>query len=195
MKFTRRRIVTRAPTATGIDANGDPTTTATVTRTARGDLILGNGTSEWPILQRDEATFEDVTSVALTAAYTDESTWEILLNGNSQIWCTVHTVALGAGGVTGLNVLFEFQDPDHPNLWIPSKEGINREANAATHTWGVAGIGDWLLASREEHRQFAKARVRFKAMAGTSDAATKILVSWHHNGGRSAGEILGNDPV
>jgi len=196
MKFVRNRIVDHVVVAGAFDANGNPTTTATETQAEMLDLVLGNGVSTWEVLQKDEATRETVTSIALptAAAFTDAGTFELDVNGNTQIFVTCHIKDLGAAALTGINVLIEFQDPDHPEFWIPSKEGINREANAATHAWALTGVGDYMVASRVEHRHFMKARVRFKALSGVADGDTNIQCSWHHDGGRSLGEIISNDP-
>jgi hypothetical protein len=135
-----------------------------------------------------------VISTALPAAFNDNVTIELQLNGNRQVFVTVNTAALGAAALTGVVVLIEFNDNDHPEFWIPSKEGINREADSATHQWVLTGVGSWVVASRKEHRHFTKARVRFQALGGAADAATRIFTSWHHDGGRSMGELAGNDP-
>jgi hypothetical protein len=144
-------------------------------------------------MQKDESTVATVTSVLTGIAFTAESTFDININGNQQIYVTVNTVALGANA-SGVGVLIEYQDPDHREFWIPSKEGINREASSALHEWVLTGTGNKVVASRVEHRHFVKARVRFKLIGGAADADTHVVCSWTHNGGRSPGELFLNDP-
>jgi hypothetical protein len=192
VKFTRPRIVTR--TVTGTDANGHPTTVPAISQTELADLILGDGTTH--TVRKRTKTFEisqesdSVVSVPITtAAFADI---EQPINGNSQIFLTVNIVALGA--LSGVTCRLEFQDPDHPEFWIPSKEGINREADAATHNWVLNAVGNHVLASRVEHNHFRKFRARFQANVANADATTEIVVSWHHNGKVSGPEDAQNDP-
>lgn len=194
LKFTRNRIVTRVPVAGSFDANGNPTTVASIAQTAVSDLILGNGSSSFSILQRDGSK-KTVESIALLSAYSPTTTFEVLVTGSDYLYVTVNTEALGAAALTGIVALMEFNDPDHPEYWIPSKEGVARDANLTSNEWSLVGVGNKIIKSRIEHFHFIKARVSFKALAGAADAATKIVVSWHHAGHISLGEISGNDPV
>lgn len=188
MRFGRPRIITH-PTA-GIDpATGLPHTTAVETQSEVTNLVLGNGTSTWDIVTgRDAETGnfvrQNVQSVALpAAAYDNEALFELGINGNKQIFVHVHTEALGATGLTGVTMVLEFNDPDYPNLWIPSSEGVGRANNFAAHEIALVGLGDWVVATREEHRQFTRWRARFRATAGAADANTQIIVGWAHDGG------------
>ena len=194
MKFTRPRIVIHTPSATGVDASGNPTTVASVSQTAIGDLILGNGsvhsvrkrTRSYEVSQQSDS----ITSLAFTTAgFTDI---EQPLNGSNQVFLTVNVVALGTSG--GLRCRLEFQDPDHPEFWIPSKEGINRESDAGTHNWDVVAVGNHILASRVEHHHFRKFRARFTSIDANPNDDTKIVVTWHHAGKISLPEDLNNDP-
>jgi len=193
MKFTRPRVITKLPVVGSFDVNGNPTYTESITSPAVSDLILGNGSSSFDVLQKD-GSHKSITSIALPAAYNDNATFEVKINGNTQIFVTINTVDLGAAALSGVKVLIEFADPDHPGFWIPSKKGVNRESSLSVHEWSVLGVGNKVVVSREEHKQFKLARVRFRANTGAADADTKIICSWHHNGGRSQGEIFTNDP-
>jgi hypothetical protein len=195
VKFVRPRIVVHDIVPGSFDVNGNPTTTPVVTQTALRDVILGNGTSVFPVLQRDGKNTLSITSLLLPAAYNDNVSLSINANGSNKIWVTVNTEALGAAGLTGVIALIEFQDPDHPTYWIPSKEGVARDSNLAANEWSLPGLGNRIIASREEHHHFVNARVRFRVLAGAADAATLIVVSWHHAGHRNWAEVIGNDPA
>lgn len=187
MRFQRERIVEHNPV--GVDLAGFPTTIAAVARTEVADLVLGNGAATFNVPQAD-GTFMAVLSTALPAAYDANAYFEILLKDNKQWFMHVHTRALGAGGLTGLVCVMEFEDPDHPGLWLASREGIARDAGFAAHEWTLLGLGNWCLATREEHMHFTKARARFHAAAGAAAAATNILCSFYLDGGQS---MLSND--
>lgn len=116
----------------------------------------------------------------LPAAYNDRSTFEVPLTGNGAVQVLISVQALGAGGLTGITFVIEFYDPDTAR-WYPSKEGVARTADLATHQWACNAVGDFILASRVEHNQFKAARVRFKASAGAADAATVIKCSYTGN--------------
>ncbi len=192
MKFTRKRVLRHEPHPTSVDANGNPTTTPVEDFKEVSDLILGDGSSVFSIPQKN-GTFSDVETVLVTqSAFTDEATFEILLNGNRQVFVHMIVEAFGAN-ITGIKTLIEFEDPDRVDVWMPSKEGVNREADITLHEWHIADTGMHILASRVEHRQFTKARVRFKAEGGAADADTKVLCTWHHDGGISRLGSLGND--
>lgn len=192
MKFIRPKIIRHDPVAGSFDANGNPTTTPVIVQTERTDLILGDGATSFDVIQKD-GSVKTVQTVDTTTAFSDENTWELQINGNRQIFVTLNVEDLGAAA-SGVRVLIEFQDPDHTEFWIPSKEGINRESSISTHEWALTGTGNWVVASRVEHRHFKVARVRFKMIGGDADASTKVVCSWTHDGGRSMGELYGNDP-
>lgn len=122
-------------------------------------------------------------NVALAADYTDEATFEVKLNGNGKLYLFVHALALGAT-MTGLTCLIEFRSPDNSLLWIPSKEGVSRDAGLGAHEWTMNGTGDWILTTRAEPRIFNKARFRFRLAdaSGAADGDTEIPVSWYHDG-------------
>lgn len=184
MRFQRPKIVDHV--FAGIAPSGLPYTTANVTQVRIDDLVLGDGSSVWSILTDEAAkTYESVTSIALTAAYNPNASFEILIRDQSQIFVEVHTVAFGAGGLTGIKLVIEFQDPDHPAFWVPSKEGVARTDTFANNEISLIGTGDWVVASRVEPMQSNKARVRFKAAAGNADAATEIICSFHLSGGQT----------
>ena len=180
MKFQRPAVVDH--TFTGIDpVTGFPTTTANVVQTRVDDLVLGNGAAH-NVLQAD-GSLAAVTSVALPAAYNTNALFEIRLHDNKQIFLSVNTVALGAAGLTGVTAVIEFNDPDYPAYWYPSREGVARDAGFAANEFTLLGVNSWVVASRIEHAQNLLARVRFHATAGAADAATMIVCSFHLDGG------------
>jgi hypothetical protein len=136
-------------------------------RAALSQVILGSGGG--------------ASNAALAAGYTDFSTFRINLSGNGQLWVSVHTAALGAAALTGVTLVVEFGDPDW-GLWLPSREGVSRDTTLTANEWTLLGVGNWLVASRAEHKHFQSARVRFRAAGGAADAATLIRVGWHHDG-------------
>ncbi len=194
MKFTRAQIIVHEPVDGPPDASGNPTTTAVITQEPLSDLILGDGTAHTVRKRTKEfgvsRESDSITSEIITTA----SFLDIVqpINGNNQVFLMVHVVALGAS--TGLDVRIEFNDPDHPEFWLPSKEAINRESNADTHTWVLTAAGDYLLASRVEHHHFRKFRARFRARGADADATTQIVVTWYHNGKISDMEYEVNSP-
>ncbi len=194
MKFTRSQIIIHDPVDGSTDANGAPTTTAVITQEPLSDLILGDGTvqtvrrrtKEFGISRESDSLTSEIIT---TAAFLD-----IVqpINGNSQVFLMVNAVDFGA--MTGLDVRIEFNDPDHPEFWIPSKEAINRESDANTHTWVLTSTGNYVLASRVEHHHFRKFRARFLARGANANSATKIVVTWYHNGKISDMEYELNSP-
>jgi len=183
MRFQRPQVTDH--NFVGIDPFGFPHTTAVVTQVRVDDLVLGNGTSVWNVLTEDELTYRQITSVALPAAYNNNAYFEILIRDQAQLFLEVHTVALGAAGLTGLTTVMEFQDPDHPEYWVPSREGVARDAGFAANELTLLGVGNWVVATRVEPLQARKARFRFHAPAGAADAATEIICSFHLSGGQT----------
>jgi hypothetical protein len=183
MKFQRPQIVDHV--FAGIAPSGLPHTTANITQTRVDDLVLGNGSSTWNLLQEDGKTYLTVTSVALPANYNANATFVAQIRDQSQMFLTVHTVVLGGGGLTGVKAFIEYNDPDHPEFWIPSKEGVARDAGAAANEFSLLGVGDWTVATRVEPMQAHLVRFRFKAAAGAADAATQIICSFAISGGQS----------
>jgi len=146
-------------------------------------LVLGNGAT-FNVLQ-DDGSIDAVVSIVLPAAYDANALFEINIHDNKQIFLTVNTVALGAAVLTGIVAVIEFNDPDHPAYWIPSREGVARDAGFAANEFTLLGLGNWNVASRLEHMQYHKARIRFHAAAGAADAATEIVCTFHLDGGQS----------
>jgi hypothetical protein len=180
MRFQRPQIVDHV--FAGIDpASGFPHTTANITQARVDDLVLGNGAAH-AVLQAD-GSFANVVSTVLPAAYNAVALFEIRLHDNKQIFLSMNTVALGAGGLTGVTAVIEFNDPDYPAYWYASREGVARDAGFAANEFTLLGIGNWCVASRIEHMQNALARVRFHATAGAADAASMIVCSFHLDGG------------
>jgi hypothetical protein len=183
MRFQKERVVDHAPA--GIDpVTGFPHTTAVVTQAGVDDLVLGNGASVWNVPQTDGSILA-VMSTALPAAYTADALFEIRLKDNRQWYMHVHTRALGGAALTGVVCVMEFEDPDHPGLWIPSRENVARDAGFAAQEWTLLGVTGWILTTREEHMHFHRARARFHAAAGAADAATEIVCSYYTDGGQS----------
>lgn len=131
----------------------------------------------------------------LPAAYTADSTFEYNINGCDQIYVGVAVIVLGGGGLTGVTLLISFQDPSDTTVWYPSKEpacsvaaGIEiplRIDTLANNEWPCIGVGNYLVSSRKEHKQFRKFRVQFRRTAGATDATTRIRAFWYHSGGEA----------
>jgi hypothetical protein len=164
VKFTRDRVLQTVDT-------GPSSQTTTVLHPEITDLLFTN------------ANAADGSTVALPAAYNETSTFEVDLNGNDQIYVLVYVDNLGGGGLTGVKLVIEWQSPDNTDVWVPSKEGVARDATYASNEWSVTALGSYLLASRKDMQQTHKARVRFQAVAGAADAATRIRAYWHPNSG------------
>lgn len=181
MQFKKTKVVSHDPVLGSFDPNGNPTTTAVVTQAEVTDLLFGDGTTSFTIT--DNSGQKVVQSIALPAAYNDASTFFGNVAGHTQIFLSVKVVALGAGGLTGITCLIEFKDPDYPDFWFPSKEGVARDTAAlATYEWACNGVQNYTIATRVEHPHFKMFRARFKKSAGNTDSATQILVSWQNNG-------------
>lgn len=185
MKFFRERLIHRVQN--GVLPNGGVATAVVVDQTERTDIILGNGSSSFNLRDPNDPSAPPaaVVSVPISTDF-DDNRYELDIANHSQIYVNAKVLALGAG-IDGLEVLIEFLDPDHVNddgtgLWIPSKEGVTREADESGCIWGPLTVGNFSLASRAEMFHFKKARVSFRASGGTADAATRIHVSWFHDG-------------
>jgi hypothetical protein len=181
--------------AGAFDVNGNPTTSAVETVSALSDLILGNGSSQKSVFRRKQDFSLSTERDVITTVNVDTGAWtdiEQQINANSQVFLNVHVRNLGA--MTGILCRLDFRDPDHPEFWIPSKEGINREASEASHTWTITATGNYVLASRLEHSHFRFFRARFQAQGASADADTDVVVSWYHNGKTSPVEYAVNDP-
>jgi hypothetical protein len=175
VKFTRERVLQTVST-------GPTSTTTTVVSPEVSDLLFTN------------ASALDGSTIALPAAFNLDATFEIHPYGAEQIFVHVHTSVLGGGGLTGIDVLIEFENPDWGlslpvvNRWIPSKEPANSAAGgvsvplrtdvAALQVWSCIGVGSFIVASRRENQHFEKARVRFRATAGAAGATTAIRCYW-----------------
>lgn len=189
MRFQRSRVVTHA--FAGVDPRGYPHYTAAQSRAAVEHLVFGNGASTPTIVTgiNSDGSLQTatVTTVALpAAAYTDVSTFEVNVKDNRQLFVHIYLKALGAAALTGVTGVIEFQDPHYPEIWIPSLEGVPRASAFAAHEYNALGVGNsFIMASREEHMHFQKARFRFRAAAGAADAATVIICTWFHDGGQS----------
>lgn len=180
MKFQRPQVVDHA--FTGIDpVSGFPYTTANITQARVDDLVFGDGTVH-NLLQTD-GSIAAVASTVLPAAYNANALFEIPIHDNKQIFLSVNTVALGAGGLTGITAVIEFNDPDYPAYWYPSREGVDRTAGFAANEFTLLGVNSWCVASRVEHMQNTLARVRFHIAGGAVDQTSMIVCSFHLDGG------------
>jgi hypothetical protein len=121
--------------------------------------------------------------------FTEAATVEQNLYGCAQVFVHVRIVNFGGAALNEIDFVIEFQDPDNPALWIPSKEPY-LDASTETPRW-TDGIGDnmWLLtglgesyvlATRKLHPHFRKFRVRaVGGKVGVADGTTDIRVFWH----------------
>lgn len=182
MRFVRDAIVLHP--ITGFKPDGTPVTTATTIQTALTDVVLGDGAASFATQWRDGSRPTILSTLLPTAAYDDDCTFYGNCNGATQIFVHLSTVALGAGGLTGVILLIEPQDPDHPDFYLPSTEGVARTATLAGHEITVLGLGNRILATRVEHFHFNRFRARFRASAGAAGVATQIWISWNSNGGQ-----------
>lgn len=187
MRLVRERITHREPN--GFTPQGVQAWKVIEDKPAVKAVILGDGSStfEVPILQRPsfgapQVIVETVTSIVVPDGdFDDEAVFEVNINGNSQLFLELNVVDFG-GAITTLSALIEFQDPDFPEFWLPSKEGIDRDGPLTDNIWEVTSTGVYLLSSRVEHKHFKKARFRFFA-DDAADGDTEIRVNWFHNGG------------
>lgn len=187
MKFFREQKSHRK--TIGITGAGTSATQVVIDQTPRREIILGDGSTSFKVYDPldSSAPFETIQTVALTTDFAVNQ-YVLNLSGNGQLFVTSQVVSLGGGGITALEVLIEFLDRDHmlearTEIWLPSKEGVARNAAAASYVWGPLAAGSYILASRIEPRHFLKARVSFRADAGVADAATRVHVGWFHDGG------------
>lgn len=187
-RLQRPRIV--AHNQTGTFQHGYPATTAAVTQTQVDDLLLGDGVSTQTI-QRPPVggvvqPIDTVTSQALPVVASGvEFQMEFDVYDFRQVFLNVHIVNFGAAGMTNLYVRVDKQSPEYPRFWVPSLEGIARNVGTAVgHTIGLAAVGNYVVASRQEHRHFQKVRFSFQADLAT-DGATEIWVSWYTDGAPS----------
>lgn len=194
MKFTRDRVIERAATGT-LGADGKPYTLPSVASPALSDLILGDGSASKTVFKRTQGFDVSKESESILTTNVDAGVWTDIIqpiNGNRQIYLTVNVVDLGA--MEGLMCRIEFQDPDHPEFWVPSKDGVNREAAESLHSWTLTQPGSYVLTSRLEHAHFRAFRARFQAVTTSANGDTNVVVSWHHDGKISPIEAFSNDP-
>jgi len=187
-RLQRPRIVTHNPT--GAFQHGAPVTAAAVTQTQIDDLLLGNGVSTHTI-QRSPVggvvqPVDTVTSQTLPVVATgNEFQMEFDIYDFRQVFLNVHIVNFGAAGMSNLYVRVDKQSPEYPRFWVPSLEGVARTVGTAVgHTIALAAVGNYVVASRQEHRHFNKVRFSFQADLAV-DAATEIWVSWYTDGAPS----------
>jgi hypothetical protein len=188
-RLQRPRIVTHNAVA-GAFANGEPCTAAAVAQTQVDDLLLGNGVST-QLIQRPPVggvvqPIDTVTSQLLPiVASGNEFQMEVNVYDARQVFLNVHVVNFGGGGMSNLYARIDKQSPEYPRFWVPSLEGIARNVGTAVgHTITMNAVGNYVIASRQEHRHFQKVRFSFQADLAV-DATTEIWVSWYTDGAPS----------
>jgi len=129
---------------------------------------------------------DTVTSQTLPVVATgNEFQMEFDIYDFRQVFLNVHIVNFGAAGMSNLYVRVDKQSPEYPRFWVPSLEGVARTVGTAVgHTIALAAVGNYVVASRQEHRHFNKVRFSFQADLAV-DAATEIWVSWYTDGAPS----------
>lgn len=182
MRFKRPQVITHI--GTGQYQNGEQTTTATETQTAMEHLVLGNGSAKTTVYGGGplSVTSQILPIAAATPAYVS---FDFNIEDNRQVFANVFIKNFGSGGMSELRTLIEFQDPHYPEFWIPSLEGVSRTTGTqAGHHHVATAVGNYIVASRQEHRHFRRVRFSFQADLAI-DAATEVWVTWHNDGAPS----------
>jgi hypothetical protein len=186
MKFRKKRVLEE--TFAGVSPEAKASTIITETQAEVTDAILGDGIG----------VHDGILTTPIIATYEDEATFLLNVNQHRQLY--VHIIVAAKGGLDQLGVAIEFEDKDRPGYWIRSREaqspGTFRDQPPASREWVLAHDGtvpqdlsdgdSFIVASGVEHRNFTRARVRFRAVSGDADGDTKVLTSWYHDGGVSA---------
>lgn len=148
------------------------------------DLLLSNP-GQTRVLQRPDGSIDTVPAITLPVAPGAFTTGEFDVYDCRQVFLNVHIVDFGVAGMANLDVLIEVQNPDYPELWLPSLEGIGRNIGTlAGHTITLPAVGDYVVASRQEHRHISKVRFSFTADAAT-DPDTEVWATWYTDGAPS----------
>lgn len=114
---------------------------------------------------------------AITTAFAANQS-EFDLNGSDQMFLQVD-VALGGGGITSVEFLFEagdktLLDGSGGTSFAPTQEGVARDAVAASHEWSIGADGKHILASEKIPQALRTGRVSVKHTAGSPDGATRV---------------------
>ena len=151
------------------------------------------------------AVFRDVPTVALGTSYptvepgndalTDvqlaslnkQPVFFAPINGAQIVY--VHANVSNLGTSTDVRFLIEFEDPDFPGFWIPSKESApgtpdRDDISDAANEWIAGAVGSYVFQTRAEHRHFRRFRVRCRS-TGAMSSAGRIDLGYAHDGGRS----------
>jgi hypothetical protein len=133
---------------------------------------------------RPDGTFATVPAIVLPVTPAWFTTGEYDVWDCRQVFLNVHIVSL-AGAITQLDCYIETQNPDYPEMWCPSLEGVARNVGTvAGHTITLGAVGDYVVASRQEHRHISKVRFNFQADAAIA-AGTEIWATWYTDGAPS----------
>lgn len=129
------------------------------------------------------AKFTDVQLAALNK----QAIFFAEINGHQLI--LLHVNVANLGGATDVRFVIEFEDPDFPGNWIPSKETApgspsRQDITTATNSWTAAAVGSYIFQTRVEHRHFRRFRVRCHR-TGAMTAAGRVDIAYAHDGGRA----------
>jgi hypothetical protein len=151
---------------------------------ARYDDLLLSAAGQTRILKRPDGSIDTVNAITLPVTPTWFTTGPFEVYDCRQVFLNVHVVSL-AGAITQLDVLIEVQNPDYPQLWLPSLEGVARNVGTvAGHTITLGAVGDYVVASRQEHRSISAVRFSFQADAAVA-AGTEMWATWYTDGAPS----------
>jgi len=136
-------------------------------------------------MQRPDGSIDNVTAIVLPVTPAWFVTGPFNVAAARQVFLNVHVVDFGLGGMANLNVLIETRNSDYPEMWSPSLEGVARNVGTVVgHTITLAAVGNYVVASREEHRHFDQVRFSFQADAAI-DNDTEIWATWYTDGAPS----------
>ncbi len=140
-------------------------------------------TTSYPVVAPGNAEFTDVQLAALN----QQPVFFAEINGHRLI--LLHVNVANLGGSTDFRFLIEFEDPDFPGNWIPSKETApgtpsRQDITTSTNEW-TATLGSYIFQSREEHRHFRRFRVRCRHTGTAPTAAARVDIAYAHDGGRA----------
>ncbi len=149
-------------------------------------VVFGDGSGTQALVINGQSVTK--VPVALPTSFNAASTLAQDIADSSKVFVGVHFLV--ATGITTFTTQIEFLDPDlqFPNpsteVWVPSKVGVREAATA--RTWVVTSPtsgASFYFESNAEHKLARKFRARFQG--ATAGAATRILVNWFTEGGRS----------
>jgi hypothetical protein len=181
MRFQQERVVDPYGTFLGFDANGSPCYQETVLQAEHSDFFAGDGTLGPDYFVLPVPAF-NIGSLVTDCVFVQDAP------GADQIFIGISIIGFGAAGLTTVSASIEFQDPDNPALWIASREmhksgagGLDypfRNMAPANMVWNLTNVGNFLIASRVEHKHFTKFRLRLRGNAAV-DGDTDIRCYWY----------------